>query len=171
MVCVYTSITIQGHCMKSILLLLLVPFFMTQTATVEVLKWPALEKHMTEKNGKIKIINFWATNCKPCVEELPHFEQLHRSFGNQVEVILVSVDEASTAETKVNPVLERSRITAKVLLLDEVDANSWINKVDPTWSGAIPATVVIDQNNNRQLFEKPLSYQELVKIIHDIHKP
>jgi len=157
--------------MKSLLVLMLVPFFMTQTATVQVVKWQALEKEMLTNNGKIKVINFWMSGCKSCVEELPHFEQLHRSFGNQVEVILVSLDKESVEETKVNPILEKNRITAKVFLLDEVDSNSWINKIDSTWSGAIPATVVIDQSNHRHLYQKNLTYTELVKIIHDIHKP
>lgn len=157
--------------MKSLLVLLLVPFFMTQTASVEVVKWEGLEKEMMAKNGKIKVVNFWMTGCRSCVEELPHFEQLHRSFGNQVEVILVSLDKESAEITKVNPVLERNRITAKTLLLDEVDANAWINKVEPTWTGAIPATVVIDQNNQRHIYQKSLTYSELVKIINDIHKP
>jgi thiol-disulfide isomerase/thioredoxin len=157
--------------MKSLLVLMLVPFFMTQTTTVQVVKWQALEKEMLTNNGKIKVVNFWMSGCKSCVEELPHFEQLHRSFGNQVEVILVSLDKESVEETKVNPILEKNRITAKVFLLDEVDSNSWINKIDPSWSGAIPATVVIDQNNNRHLYQKSLTYPELVKIIHDIHKP
>jgi len=157
--------------MKSLLVLLLVPFFMTQTATVEVVKWEGLEKALANKNGKIKVVNFWITGCKTCVEELPHFEQLHRSFGNQVEVILVNLDKESIEETKVNPTLERNRITAKVFLLNEPDQNSWIGKVEPSWSGAIPATVIIDQNNNRRLYEKGLTYAELVKIIHDIHKP
>lgn len=150
---------------------MLVPFFMTQTASVEVIKWQGLEKEMMKKNGKIKVVNFWMTGCKSCVEELPHFEQLHRSFGNQVEVILVSLDKEAVEFTKVNPVLERNRITAKTFLLDEVDANTWINKVEPTWTGAIPATVVIDQNNQRHIYQKSLTYAELVKIIHDIHKP
>ncbi|MDF2456984.1 MAG: alkyl hydroperoxide reductase/Thiol specific antioxidant/Mal allergen [Cytophagaceae bacterium] len=157
--------------MKSLLVLVLVPFFMTQTASVEVVKWKELEKEMMTKNGKIKVVNFWMTGCKSCVEELPHFEQLHRSFGNQVEVMLVSLDKESVEETKVNPVLVRNRITAKTFLLDEVDANTWIDKVEPTWTGAIPATVVIDQNNQRHIYQKSLTYAELVKIIHDIHKP
>lgn len=157
--------------MKSLLVLMLVPFFMTQTTTVQVVKWEGLEKELAAKNGKIKVVNFWMSGCKTCVEELPHFEQLHRSFGNQVEVILVSLDKESAEETKVKPILEKSRITAKTFLLDEVDSNSWINKIDPTWSGAIPATVIIDQNNNRHIYQQKLTYAELVKMIHDIHKP
>ncbi|HSZ71684.1 MAG TPA: redoxin domain-containing protein [Cytophagaceae bacterium] len=157
--------------MKSLLVLLLVPLFVTELSTIEVLKWPALHQQMDAQNGKIKIVSFWSLGSKPSVDELPHFEQLHRSFGNQVEVILVNVDQPSLLETKINPVLEKSRITSKVILLDEVDANAWIDQVDPSWSGAVPATVVIDQNNNHKLYEKGLTYQELVKIVQDIKKP
>lgn len=157
--------------MKSLLVMLLVPFFMTQTANVEVVKWQALEKALLNKNGKIKVVNFWITGCKTCVDELPHFEQLHRSFVNQVEVILVNLDNESMEETKVNPILEKNRVTAKVFLLNEPDQNTWIGKVEPSWSGSIPATIVIDQKNNRHLYEKGLTYSELVKIINDFHKP
>jgi thiol-disulfide isomerase/thioredoxin len=157
--------------MKSLLVLMLVPFFMTQTATVQVVKWQELEKEMTAQNGKIKVVNFWMSGCKSCVEELPHFEQLHRSYGDHVEVILVNLDKESVEETKVNPILEKNRITAKVLLLDEVDSNSWISKIDSNWSGAIPATIVIDLNNKHHLYQKILPYPELVKIITDIQKP
>jgi thiol-disulfide isomerase/thioredoxin len=157
--------------MKSLLLLLLVPFLMTQSATVEVLKWPALQDQLSNKSGKIKVFTFWSAGCKTCVEELPHFEQLHRSFGNQLEVVLVSVDQPSVLESKINPIIDKNRITAKVLILDEVDSNAWIDKVDPAWTGAIPATVIIDADNKRHLYEKALSYQELVKIVNSFHKP
>jgi len=133
---------------------------------VEVIKWPKLQEYMQQKNDKIKVINFWATWCKPCVEELPHFEKLHREYKDkQVEVILVSLDQASQKD-KVAATLEKNGMTAKVVLLDEVDFNKWINGVDSNWSGSIPATLIITRNNEQKKFYEQQFYgQELEKII------
>jgi hypothetical protein len=66
--------------------------------------------------------------------------------------------------------LEKNHITAKVMLLDEVDFNKWINRVDTTWSGAIPATLIIGKNNtDKQFYEKQFTYQELEGLIHSLN--
>jgi peroxiredoxin len=43
---------------------------------------------LTSLQGKVIILNFWATWCQECFEEMPAFEQLHRNFGGQGLVIL-----------------------------------------------------------------------------------
>jgi len=48
--------------------------------------------------GKIVVVNFWATWCPPCVDEMPSLERLHRALGPEGLVILgVSVDEDEAA--------------------------------------------------------------------------
>ncbi|MBK7854425.1 MAG: hypothetical protein IPJ79_05520 [Bacteroidetes bacterium] len=56
-----------------------------------------------------------------------------------------------------------------VFLLDEIDYNAWIDKVDSTWGGAIPATIIFN-NNNKLFLEKELTFNELkTHIIKSIH--
>jgi peroxiredoxin len=44
--------------------------------------------------GKIVLLNFWATWCKPCEDEMPAMERLYRALGSQgFELIAISVDE------------------------------------------------------------------------------
>jgi len=133
---------------------------------VEVIKWPALEEYMNKKDDKIKVINFWATWCKPCMEELPYFEQIHREYKDKnIEVLLVSLDQASMTD-KVKTTLKKNNITAKVVVLDEVDFNKWINLVDTTWSGSIPATLIISNNNTSKMFyERQFTKQQLEELI------
>lgn len=51
-----------------------------------------------EWRGKVVLVNFWATWCPPCVEEMPSLEGLHRELGPQGLVVLgVSVDEDASA--------------------------------------------------------------------------
>ncbi len=109
---------------------------------VPVLDFEALAPLLSRDNDTTYIVNFWATWCKPCVAELPYFEELHAKYaGSKVKVLLVSLDFKRQLDSKVIPFLEKNKIRSQVLLLDARDPNEWIDRVDPSWSGAIPATL------------------------------
>lgn len=119
-----------------------------QAQEVEVIKFPDLEKIISEQDGKVKVINFWATWCKPCIKELPYFEALQRqNEGQDLQVYLISFDDVENLENRVKPFIEKREISSTVKLLDETDYNAFIDKIDPSWSGAIPATLVISGKN------------------------
>ncbi len=114
-------------------------------------------------DGKTRVINFWATWCKPCVAELPYFELINSRYpDDKVEVILVSLDLPKQVESKLIPFIKRQQIESKVILLDDPDANSWIPKVDKTWSGSIPATIIY-KGNTVNFYERSFTYNELEK--------
>lgn len=133
----------------------------------EVIKIKDLEEIIKEEKKEIKVINFWATWCRPCVKELPYFEDLERSIsGVDLNVILVSMDFAEDFEKKVVPFLKKRNIKSTVKLLDELDYNTVIDQIDPRWSGSIPATLLIDSRNGKRLFiEKEFKEGELQKVI------
>ncbi len=113
-----------------------------------------------EEDNNIYVINFWATWCAPCIKELPHFEKLHTD-NKKVKVILVSLDSQKDLEKKLIPFIERKKITANVVLLSDKDYNSWLSKIDKDWSGAIPATLII-QGKKRLFAEREFdSFTEL----------
>lgn len=132
---------------------------------LEVVEFDELSELMASDSGKIEVINFWATWCKPCITEIPYFQAIHNS-DERVNVTLVSLDFADEFQSKVIPFVEKNGLTADILLLDDLDYNSWIDKVDPTWSGAIPATLVINHKNGKRKFiEKELEEGEIESII------
>ena len=101
---------------------------------------PLLEQ---TQNDTTYVINFWATWCAPCVKELPYFEKLHQGTAEQkVKVLLVSLDFRKDLETKLKPFLEQRQFSASVAALVDSRQQQWIDKVDPSWSGAVPATLV-----------------------------
>ena len=141
-------------------LLLAAPTF---AQNVVVIRFPELQKRLARPTDTTYVVNFWATWCGPCVKELPNFEQLRAAnVGNKVKVLLVSLDYASQLEKKVKPFVKQRGLKSEVLLLNESDPNDWIDKVDAKWSGALPFTLIFNnQTKQRTSFERELSAAEL----------
>lgn len=115
------------------------------------------------------VINFWATWCKPCVEELPYFEQLHEEYQNKkVKIILVSLDFPNQIESKLIPFLEERQLGPDIALLLDDDINSWGNDVSPEWGGAIPVTLVYKKENRAFHGTQYASYDELKEMVDDV---
>lgn len=134
---------------------------------VEVVKFDRLQNIIDSKADKIQVINFWATWCAPCVKELPFFEKLNAD-KNDVKVTLINLDFAEK-EKKVESFLTKKKMKTEVLLLDEIDYNTWIDKVDQSWGGAIPATLIINpKNGKRKFIERELQEGELQKLLAEV---
>ena len=128
---------------------------------LEVYDYDGLEKFLSEEDNKVYVVNFWATWCKPCIKELPYFEELNGKYSDQnVKVILVSLDFPHLYESKLKPFIAEKKLTSKVIALDDVDMDTWIPKVSESWSGAIPATIIY-KNDNRKFYERSFTYEEL----------
>lgn len=135
---------------------------------IPFLSYSELEPLLQKKNDTTYVVNFWATWCKPCIAELPYFEKINRSYSEKkVKVILVSLDFPKKVESQVLPFIEKNKLQSHIVLLDDPDANSWIPKVDETWSGAIPATLIY-KNDSRKFYEKSFTYDELENEIQSI---
>ncbi|MBK8699602.1 MAG: TlpA family protein disulfide reductase [Saprospiraceae bacterium] len=111
-------------------------------------------------SDSLTVINFWATWCKPCVKELPYFQKLHLSHP-EIRVIMVSLDKKSDADGRLTDFLVKHGYTFSTLLLADSRATEWIDKVNPEWSGAIPATLV-KRRDGFDFYEQDFeSYEQL----------
>lgn len=127
---------------------------------IKIVDYEGLAPLLASKNDTTYVVNFWATWCKPCVKELPYFEKLNESYKDKkVKVVLVSLDFPRQLEKQVVPYVKKN-LKSEVWLLDDADANGWIPKVDKTWSGAIPATIIYNKND-RMFYEHSFTYEEL----------
>lgn len=120
-----------------------------ESSSGEELPFPVAEKfseveYLFEyQNDTTYVINFWATWCKPCVEELPYFEQLHTELANdKVKVLLISLDFAKDVDTKLLNFVNTRQLQPDVIALTDGKYGDWIDKVSPEWSGAIPVTYI-----------------------------
>ena len=64
-----------------------------------------------QMDGKLYVVNFWATWCRPCMEELPDFLEVNEAYtvNDQYQMILVSLDKSSALQTEVKSVVQTCR--------------------------------------------------------------
>lgn len=136
-----------------------------------ILKIEALEKRIKNNSDTTYIVNFWATWCVPCIKELPDFDSINTTYKNsKVKVLLVSMDFKEDLKSRLIPFIASKKVKSEVILLDEVNGNYFIPKISEQWSGALPATLII--NNQKQInhfFEKKLDYTFLKNEIEHIN--
>jgi len=150
--------------LKIIFLFVFIAFFSCdkKESTVKTYNYDALKPLLNKNGDKTYVVNFWATWCKPCVAELPSFEKINKDYKNKnVEVLLVSMDFANQIEGQLLPFIKENKITSEVVVLDDPDQNKWINDIDKSWSGAIPATIIYNKNK-RAFYEQSFSEEELL---------
>src|SRR5208337_58889 len=113
------------------------------SSTVPVMNFEQFEPTLHHQNDTTYLINFWATWCVPCRQELPAIEQVASKYNDwKFRVILVSMDFRNQLESNLIPFIQSHQIKSQVVLLNDPDQNHWIDKVDPGWSGEIPFTVL-----------------------------
>ncbi|MDZ4716757.1 MAG: TlpA disulfide reductase family protein [Cytophagales bacterium] len=135
---------------------------------VELMKLEPLRQTIQQEQ-RVQVINFWATWCGPCLKELPLFEKLNGERSD-IRILLVSLDmDLDPDPQKVRSFVARKKLKSTVIILDERNPNEWIDKLEKSWSGAIPATLVINNKTGKRRFvERELHAGELEKLISEI---
>jgi thiol-disulfide isomerase/thioredoxin len=113
------------------------------------------EQALPKEGDTLYVLNFWATWCAPCVEELPYFVALDSAWNDKpVKFILVSLDFAGQKEKALDPFLQKRKINTEVWYLKDAhgrSAKGWIDRLHPNWSGSIRATLLTA--GGRSLYE------------------
>ena len=135
--------TVRDVMMKLLIMLIISLTPVTGIAQeLKIVSFPELEKIMATAPEKPKLINFWATWCKPCVEELPYFiAAKEKNAVPDLQFIYVSVDFLSHT-TKVKEMIQRLGMSGHLLQLN-APGGEWIDAIDKDWSGAIPYTLLV----------------------------
>lgn len=155
--------------MKWFLIVLLPIFLSAQTPLktyvqdeieVKSFRFDEFKSYLEHDSDQVYIVNFWATWCAPCIKELPVFEAINAKYGDTVKMVLVSLDFTAQVEKALIPFIKKKGLKAEVIHLVSTDANEWVSKVNPNWSGAIPATVIY-KGEKRQFYERSFTQDEL----------
>ena len=103
----------------------------------------ALRKNPT---GKLLLVNFWATWCAPCVQEMPEIQTMYRMYGHRAfDAVTVSInypDEQKGALAS----LTKLHATTRNLILGSTDLYALLAAFDPDWNAAVPYSMLIRPN-------------------------
>lgn len=151
--------------MKKLFILSLLLAGIAQLPAQQVLTFEQLAPRLSTQSDTVYVVNFWATWCGPCVAELPHFEKLQEQHkGQKFKLLLVSLDNKNVVETKVASFIQKKNLTAEVVVLAEKDPNKWVDKVDESWTGSIPATLIFNKSQ-KAFYEKQFeTLEELMEV-------
>lgn len=95
-------------------------------------------------SGKLRLINFWATWCGPCITEFPDLVIIDRMYrGRQFEFITVSADKIARKADALR-FLQKNEASNRNYIFNNDDIYKAIEAVDPDWQGALPFTMLID---------------------------
>ncbi|CAN5210729.1 hypothetical protein BH09BAC2_BH09BAC2_09310 [soil metagenome] len=131
------------------LIVALLSFFLTADAIAQQIpsiKITQLQDYLNTSDS-VLVINFWATFCKPCVEEMPYLQSISKKYSDKkVKLILVSLDMGTYEPAKIQSFAAEHNITAPIFWLNETNADYFCPKIDKTWGGSIPATYIINRS-------------------------
>lgn len=118
---------------------------------------------LSDYQGKVVLLNFWATWCPPCKAEIPWFEEFQRTYEAQGFVVIgVAMDEDGWRA--VRPYMEATKIDYRVAIGDAALAQKY-GGVD-----SLPETLLIDRDGRIAarhvgIVEKSVYESEIVRIL------
>lgn len=159
--------------MKKIYFIIGIFLFSISANSQSILKWKmtALEEYINTSETPV-IINFWATYCGPCLEEIPYFLDLTKKYEEEgVKLILVSLDFEESYPDKIRNFTNKRKFAAPIVWLDETDADYFCPVIDKSWSGVMPATLFVNNKTGfRSFFEEQMSKERVEEEINKLIK-
>lgn len=128
-----------------------------KNAVADIYSLEQLQQRVLQDNDTVYVVNFWATWCGPCVKELPHFKALSKEMQDKpIKFIMMSLDAENNLD-QVNAFLAKRKISIETHLFVGGDPNIWINQLEPSWQGSIPATFLFQKNRKLSFKESYFS--------------
>jgi len=105
-----------------------------------------IKQAIAGQQGRVVVVNMWATWCAPCVAEFPALVRLQKRYRKDGLIVFgVSADFAKDTDTKVRPFLKSQGADFPQFLEHASDPEDFINAFDTKWQGDLPRTFIYDK--------------------------
>ena len=116
--------------------------------------------------GKVTLIDFWATWCKPCIEELPNIETVYNNYKNKdFEVVSISIDKEIERAKNYN---KKNPFSWKYSLFSEGEFNYDLAKRFQLVT--LPKPILIDQEGKIIAMDADLRGEKLGEVLQELFK-
>jgi thiol-disulfide isomerase/thioredoxin len=118
---------------------------------------------LSSLKGKVVFINFWATWCPPCIQEMPSIDKLKQSFYGKEDIIFLMVDVDNNIE-KSTAFMEKKKYDLPVYVPASNIPSDYLGS-------AIPTTVILDKNGNmvtRIKGGRDYTNPEIIKVLNEL---
>jgi thiol-disulfide isomerase/thioredoxin len=109
--------------------------------------------------GRVLLINFWATWCKPCRAEMPDLVKLaERLQAKGLDMVSISADEPEQ-EPEARKFMAATKVPGPLFIKNAADDDKFHAAIDAKWMGELPALILYDRNGKKVqslLGEKPV---------------
>lgn len=106
-----------------------------------------LRAELDTRQGKVVLVNFWATWCRPCIKELPDLLALERQYGSRgFELLAVSLDDPADQGPIVQPFVTKWFPSLRTLIRSSPDMDATVSVLDPAWNEVLPTSYVVDRH-------------------------
>jgi thiol-disulfide isomerase/thioredoxin len=122
------------------------PPALLEPKTVEPISAAEFRQLLTHYQGKVVLVNLWATWCAPCLKELPELARLQEQYRAQgLQVITITLDEPDILETRVKRIWRERAASLPAYLQTEAAPDKFVSVIDPAWNEIMPTNYLLDR--------------------------
>ena len=136
-----------------------------QTEAISTVSPEDVYQLVSENEGKVVVVNFWASWCPPCLEEFPDIIEVYNDYQSEgLEVIAVSMNAEDEIED-IEEFLGNYDPPFTIYRAASQDA-AFFEGISENWFGEMPTTLIFDtEGTSIHFYKRQITYEELV---HDV---